>query len=335
MRRRWALGLGVIAAVLVIVGVAGMSWYRAGLEPVADSGEPIIVFIPPGTGVAEIIERLEAAGVLRNGRAFRVMLSLNGLNGRLQAGHYELAPTMSARAIAAKLASGDVASFRVTIPEGFTLAQIAERMAEKGDLEREEFLAAATGAALGDEAPIPVPEGALEGYLFPETYEFRYDDPPRKMVARMVRELADRFVAPNREAIAKRGLSLHEIITLASLVEREARVDSERALIAGVIQNRLDRGMRLEIDATVQYALPEHKSRLTFEDLKVDSPYNTYRHAGLPPGPIASPGLPSLLAALRPARTDALFYVARPDGTHVFTRTYDEHQRAIRRIRGR
>lgn len=335
MRRRLAIDLGIIVAVLAIAGGVGVGWYRAGLQPVAAGGEPTIVFIPAGTGVAGIVERLESAGVLRDATAFRVMLTLSGLGGKLQAGHYELAPTMTAREIAAKLASGDVASFRVTIPEGFTLAQIADRMAEKGDLDRAEFLAAATGAALGEEAPLPLPEGPLEGYLFPETYDFRYDDPPATMVRAMVRELDERFVAPNREAIAARGLSLHEIITLASLVEREARVPQERALIAGVIQHRLDIGMRLQIDATVQYALPEHKSRLTFADLKVDSPYNTYLHAGLPPGPIASPGLPSLMAALRPARTDALFYVARPDGTHLFTRTYEEHQQAIRSIRGR
>lgn len=332
MRRR----LAVVAVIVSVLAVAGaLSWYRAGLAPVSTSGNPVIVFIPPGTGVAEIGAILSTAGLLRNERAFRVMLMVTGLGTKLQAGHYELAPTMSAREIAERLASGDVASFRVTIPEGFTLAQIADRMAKQGDLDREEFLAAATGSALVGEVALPLPSGALEGYLFPETYEFRYDDPPRAMVARMVRELDRRFVTPNRDAIAKRGLSLHEIITLASLVEREARVDSERPLIAGVIQNRLERGMRLQIDATVQYALPKHKPRLTYEDLKVDSPYNTYLYAGLPPGPIASPGLPSLLAALRPARTDALFYVARPDGTHVFTRTYEEHLRAIQSIRGR
>jgi UPF0755 protein len=154
------------------------------------------------------------------------------------------------------------------------------------------------------------------------------------MVRRMVRELQERFHAPNREAIEQRGLSLHEIVTLASLIEREAKLDGERELIAGVIQNRLDSNMKLQIDATVQYALPEHKPRLLYEDLKIDSPYNTYRHHGLPPGPIASPGLPSLMAALHPARTDAFFYVARPDGSHVFSPTYDDHLQAIERIRG-
>ncbi|MGD9496634.1 MAG: endolytic transglycosylase MltG [Armatimonadota bacterium] len=329
-------GLVVLAVALLALGGCGLlgAWYAGALQPVATSGEPRIVHIPPGSGAARITQILASEGLIANGRAFGLMLALSGLGGKLQAGHYELSPTMSARAIAEKIASGDVATRRITIPEGLTLQQIAERVAEAGLAEREAFLAAAVPATVADGAEMPLPEGTLEGYLFPETYEFTYDDGAAAIVTRMVHELYERFVAPHREEIARRGLSLHQIITLASLVEREAQVERERALIAGVIQNRLDRGMRLQIDATVQYALGEHRPRLLYRDLQVDSPYNTYRHAGLPPGPIAAPGLPSLLAALRPAPTDALFYVARSDGTHVFTRTYEEHQRAIRAIRG-
>jgi len=175
---------------------------------------------------------------------------------------------------------------------------------------------------------------SLEGYLLPETYEFAYGTAAEDLVRRMVEELDRQFVKPNADAIAASKLSLHEIVTLASLVEREAKVAADRAKIAGVLTNRLSRGMKLQCDATVQYALGEHKPRLTFADLKVDSPYNTYLHAGLPPGPIACPGIASLRAALQPERTDALFYVARPDGSHVFTRTYEEHLAAIAQIRG-
>ncbi len=318
-----------------LLGGLGWGWYRSSLAPPAQAGAAIVVHIPPGSGAVQIARQLEAAGLIRDEQAFRLMLGLSGLRDELKAGHYELAPTMSAREIAEKIAAGRVATRRITIPEGLTLKQIADRMAEAGLVEREAFLAAAVPSTVADEVDMPLPEGTLEGYLFPETYEFTYDDGAEIIVTRMVRELNERFVEPNREEIAGRGLSLHEIITLASLVEREAKVDEERALIAGVIQNRLDRGMKLQIDATVQYALPEHKPRLLYEDLTIDSPYNTYLYKGLPPGPIASPGLASLMAALRPARTDALFYVARPDGTHVFSRTYEEHLRAIRQIRGR
>ncbi len=331
MKRRLLIAL---LAVALVAGGAGR-WYLVMLRPVATTGDARVVHIREGSGSAGIAELLASEGLIRDARAFRVMLALSGLGDRLRAGHYELAPMMSAREIAEKIASGEVATRRVTIPEGLRLEQIARRMAEAELVaSAEEFLAAAVPATVADELAMPLPERTLEGYLFPETYDFTYDDGPGRIVVRMVRELHDRFVAPNREAIAARGLSLHEIITLASLVEREARVDHERALIAGVIQNRLDRGMRLQIDATVQYALPEHKPRLTFEDLQVRSPYNTYLYAGLPPGPIAAPGLASLMAALKPAQTDALFYVARGDGTHVFTRTYEEHLRAIRQIRG-
>jgi len=331
-------GLLILAIAVALLGVAvgvGVSWYGEMLRPVAPSGDARVVHIVEGSGSAGIAELLESEGLIRDARAFRVMLGLTGLRDRLRAGHYELAPTMSARAIAEKIASGEIATRRITIPEGLRLEQIAARLAEAELVASAgEFLAAAVPATVADAVKMPLPQGTLEGYLFPETYDFTYDDGPGAIVVRMVRELHSRFVAPDREAIAARGLSLHEIITLASLVEREAKVDRERALIAGVIQNRLDRGMRLQIDATVQYALPEHKPRLTYEDLRVQSPYNTYLHAGLPPGPIAAPGLASLRAALHPSQTDALFYVARPDGTHVFTRTYEEHLRAIDQIRG-
>ena len=143
-----------------------------------------------------------------------------------------------------------------------------------------------------------------------------------------------RFYSPNRQGIRSSRYSLHELVTIASLIEREARVDGDRRLISSVIHNRLERGMRLQIDATVRYALPGHKPRLRNSDLKVKSPYNTYLHSGLPPGPICNPGLACLEAALNPATTDYLFYVARGDGSHVFTRTYAEHLQAIRSIRG-
>jgi len=323
------------AAAIAITGTAlGWNWYRGALRPVAGPGETTIVHIPSGSGAAQIAEDLQSAGLIRDARAFRIMLGFTGLGDRLQAGHYELAPTMSAREVAEKIASGKVATRRVTIPEGLTLLQIADRVAEAGLSEREAFVAAAVPETVAGEALMLLPDDGLEGYLFPETYEFTYDEGPGAIVARMVRELEERFVRPNRDAIKARGLSLHEIITLASLVEREARVDGERALIAGVLQHRLDIGMKLQCDATVQYALGEHRPRLLYEDLRIDSPYNTYRHEGLPPGPIAAPGLASLMAALGPAETDALFYVARPDGTHAFSRTYEEHLQAIQQIRG-
>jgi len=160
--------------------------------------------------------------------------------------------------------------------------------------------------------------------------------PPAQLVARMITEFKKRFINKFWEPVPaeQRWGSLHQVVTLASLVEGEAKLDSERALIAGVLKNRLERGMHLECDATVQYALGKHRRRLTYSDLQIDSPYNTYRYAGLPPGPISNPGLDCLRAALKPARTEYLFYVARGDGGHIFSRTYQEHLAAIRQVRG-
>ncbi|MGI5817986.1 MAG: endolytic transglycosylase MltG [Armatimonadota bacterium] len=335
--KRWIVGALVL--LIVAMGVSALlalRWYRSGLEPANPAAEPKLVRIAEGSSVERIVDILHSQALIRDRRAFTLMLKLEGLAGKLQAGVFEISPEMTAEQIARRIASGEVAVRRLTIPEGLRLEQIAERVETAGLVETAEaFEQAAVAETVASQTRMPLPEGGLEGYLFPETYDFSCELLPDPIITRMVVELERRFYLPHRAEIEARGLSLHEIITMASLVEREARVADERALIAGVIQNRLDRGMKLQIDATVQYALPEHKERLLFEDLRVDSPYNTYLHEGLPPGPIASPGLASLMAALRPAETDAFFYVARPDGTHVFTPTYEQHQRAIQRIRGR
>ena len=334
--RAWLAGAGVfLLLILGLLAMLGLRWYHDGLAPADPSAEPKLIHIPEGASVDEISSLLHEESLIRNAQAFKVMLKVEGLSDRLQAGVFEVSPGMNAREIAQHIASGEIAIRRLTIPEGLTLEQIARRVAEAGLVESAgDFEQAAVAETVRGEVEMPLPEGSLEGYLFPETYDFCCDLRPDPIVTRMVVELQDRFYEPHREAIEARGLTLHEIITLASLVEREARLPRERALIAGVIQNRLGRGMKLQIDATVQYALPDHKDRLLFEDLKIDSPYNTYLHKGLPPGPIASPGLPSLMAALRPADTDAFFYVARADGSHLFSPSYEEHERAIESIRG-
>lgn len=335
MKNRRSRTLVVILALLCVGGAFALGyWCRTQLVPVAASGEAQIVRIERGAGASRIARQLEAANLIRSAPAFELHLAYSGLGRKLKAGAFEVAPTMSGIEIAERIAAGQTGSRNITVPEGLRLEQIAERVADSGLATADELLAAATPESVADQVEFDLPESGLEGYLLPETYEFALDTDAQQIVARMVRELEREFVTPNAEAIAASKLNLHEIITLASLVEREARVGDERATIAGVLTNRLDIDMKLQCDATVQYALDEHKPRLTFDDLKVDSPYNTYLHKGLPPGPIAAPGLACLEAALHPAQTDALFYVAQPDGRHVFTRTYEEHLAAIRKIRG-
>jgi len=334
VKRSAVLKLTAGLVLLVIAGVlALMQWYRAAISPPTGTTRPVIVEIKRGSGVKAIASQFEERGLIRSAAAFEIMLSLTRQSGSLRAGYYELSPSMGAPEIARKLASGEVVMRRVTVPEGLTIEQTAGRIAESELATKEEFLAAAVPSEVAKLVELELPQHSLEGYLFPETYDFELGTEPAEVAARTVRELNQRFVKPRAKEIAASELSLHEIITLASLVEREARVPEERPLIAGVLANRLDQDMLLQCDATVQFALGEHKPRLLYKDLQVDSPYNTYLHKGLPPGPIASPGLASLEAALSPEKTDSLFYVAKDDGGHVFSRTYGEHLAAIKQVR--
>lgn len=323
------------ACVVAVLVLAGIGWYRVALGPVSSDGTLHLVVVKP-SGVKQLAGLLEAEGLIRSASAFRLMAKSHMAlyHQSPKAGAYDLSPSMSAEEVWKHLCGGKVARRRVTFPEGFTVAQMAERVQEQLAIPRAEFLAAARGVRATRNVGFRLPPGQLEGYLFPSTYDLPAAEEPEFVVGELLAGFRRQFYLPNEQRIKGRGLSLHEIVTLASLVEREARVPRERALIAGVLQNRLNKGMRLQCDATVQYALPGHKARLLYRDLKVQSPYNTYLHPGLPPGPICNPGLACLEAALMPAKTDCLFYVARRDGTHIFTRTFAEHQQAIKQARG-
>jgi len=328
----------ILLAVVIIAG--GVGAYMWSLSPPASGPDTAksIIQIEPGASLNDIAALLKSCGCLRSVSAFKLHAIATGQASKLKSGTYEVSPEMSAPQLIAMLAAGRQATVTVTIPEGFNLAQIAQRVAEAGLADEQQFQAAATAQAVEDILQVKLPEGtrSAEGYLFPETYRFTLGTPPEQLVARMIAEFKKRFINKFWEPVPaeQRWGSLHQVVTLASLVEGEAKLDSERALIAGVLKNRLERGMHLECDATVQYALGKHRRRLTYSDLQIDSPYNTYRYAGLPPGPISNPGLDCLRAALKPARTEYLFYVARGDGGHIFSRTYQEHLAAIRQVRG-
>jgi UPF0755 protein len=291
-----------------------------------------VVTVPPGADAALVGGLLERHGIVRSALAFRLWARWQGLEGRIQAGEYRFSPAEAIPGILRRLAAGDVLLHRVTLPEGLSAAEVARRLEQRGVVDAEAFL---EEVARADRHWIPEMEGnrtgSVEGYLFPDTYHFPRgfgaDRAVAAMVARFREATAELWALPR-----PLGLSPYEVVVLASLVEREARRDSERARIAGVLYNRLRRGMPLQVDATVLYALGRHKDRVLYRDLEVDSPYNTYRRTGLPPGPIANPGLASLRAALRPEAHDYLYYVARPDGTHVFSRTLAEHERARREV---
>lgn len=340
--------LAVVMAVLITVAVAAFAvlnplLQQRLLEP-PDTGAPeqVVFFeVRRGAGAIEVTRGLLERKLIRSEKAFLGMLRDEGWAGKLKPGLYRIEPGTHARDIARAVVNHDIWRLKVTVPEGLDLERIARRIERAGQVEDGRWLpraddiqAAATAEALKQATGLEIPTPSAEGYLFPDTYLFPAGADAQEVVTRMMQEFARRFLRPHEAEIARHHLSAHELVTLASIVEREAEVDRERPLIAQVFINRLNAGMRLESCATVQYALPEHKPRLLFSDLRVDSPYNTYIHAGLPPGPICSPGEPSLLAALRPQRTDALYFVSRGDGTHRFSRTMQEHEQAIRDIRG-
>jgi len=327
-RKLWLWLLCLLALVLA----AGFWAVATPLGP----GAPRLVTVEEGQSVSEVAAVLKEAKLVRSARALAVAAYVTGKWRRIQPGRHELDPGMTGMEMLDALARAPRATWQwLTIPEGFTLRQIAERIEEEGLGKANEFLAAAERPPTF-EGGFPLPEGSLEGYLFPDTYRIEDNQGERGTVVQMLRRF-DQVVWQGlfeREA-ERSGRSLTEVIILASLVEAEAKQEDERPTIAGVFLNRLARGQRLECDATVQYALgADRKSRLMYEDLEIESDYNTYLHQGLPPGPICNPGEASIRAALEPADVPYLYYVARPDGSHVFSRTFAEHRAAIARIRG-
>ncbi|WP_373231744.1 endolytic transglycosylase MltG [Cohnella sp.] len=336
----------LIALALVLSLAASALFYLwNGLRPAASSSTPIEVTITSGMRAQKVAELLEQNGLIRSAFLFSGWLKIEGEGSRFQAGVYELTPGMTREQIVAKLNNGDIiaqATTRFTIPEGFTVQQIASRLAESGDVNKDKFTetASQTSQFTGSSWTKSIPTTnnlrfPLEGYLFPDTYEMKRGSTETDIINRMLSELdhkIDQLPEDWQITLEERGLTVHELLTIASLVEREVVLDEERAIVSSVIQNRLKIKMPLQIDATIQYLLDKQKERLLEVDLKVESPYNTYLQAGLPPGPIASPSYKSIEAALYPDETDYLYYVTKKDGTnsHLFAVTYSQHQKNIR-----
>jgi len=327
---RW---VGIVSAgVTFVVAILAAAWWE--VRPVGP-GTPIAVMIPKGASTWRIGEDLARAGLVRDARALVIATMLRRAAGRLRHGEYLLAPSQSALQIVDALVKGEVVLHRVTIPEGYTIRQIADLLSVAGLADRDRFLNLALRGGRGLRRPglADLPVDSLEGYLFPDTYQFARGLETEGLLGAIVDRFETAVGITLRSSAEARGVTLHQLLTVASMIERETRVPDERRIVASVIYNRLAKGMRLEIDATVLYALGRHKDVVTLEDLAVDSPYNTYRYPGLPPGPIANPGLAAITAAAGPAQTPYLFYVLKPDGHHYFSRTLEEHRAAIRRYR--
>jgi UPF0755 protein len=346
------LSLAIVGALVLLAGATWVVSSRAAdfavdedhiaADAVAVSQEPVSVEVTQGESPAAIASKLERAGVIRSAAHFGVLAGLMGVEGNLRAGEYEMSRGMPTSVVIERLRENlTVPQFVLTIPEGWRWEQVAEHLERKGVATAADFQAALSATDYNAPFLAQRPPGAtLEGYLFPDTYFFTVDATARDIVARLLATFNEKFPPELQAKTAEQGLTLHQAVTLASIVEREAQVASERPVIASVYLNRLKQGMLLQADPTTQYAIAADpasvakygwwKRDLTLDDLKVASPYNTYVSPGLPPAPIASPGLASLRAVIEPEQTDFLFFVAKPDGSHAFARTLDEHNRNVR-----
>jgi UPF0755 protein len=324
------------AALLLLVlagGALGALGLRRALQPAAADAKPVLFVVPDGAGLRRVSSDLETAGLLRSARAFELLARWHGAQNELRSGEYELRASDPPLAILEAIRAGRVKMWEVAVPEGLTAVETAARVETAGLARAEEFLAVvrdpASAARYGVEGP------GLEGYLFPETYHLARGLTAEEVVGAFVKQFHAVW-EPLAAKAAARGLGMRQTVTLASIVEKETAVPLERPLVAAVFHNRLRLGMRLETDPTVIYGIAGFDGNLTRAHLEDESnPYNTYRIAGLPPGPIASPGAGALAATVEPAASDALFFVSRNDGTHVFSRTYREHVGQVRRYQVR
>ncbi|BDI32979.1 aminodeoxychorismate lyase [Capsulimonas corticalis] len=323
----------IVVAAIAVLGAVLVETSLLSARSAAGGGHMAYIVIRSGMTEKEIGAELQQKHLVRRGLGFVLAARLDGLSGKMKSGRYQLSSAMTPQQMAALIALGKTAPAPLVVPEGFTVAQIAKRLAAHGDVDENEFLrlAQTNGRSFHVDGFTP-PNNNLEGYLFPDTYDIPKGTGARDIIAMMLKEFSEKVIAPRRAEFPSDKV-LQDTVTMASLVEREAEVDSDRPLVAAALSNRLKIGMRLQCDATVQYALPGHKTRLFYKDLRVESPYNTYLHAGLPPTPIANPGVSSIEAALHPAQADYLYYVARPDGRHIFTATLADHNRAVAQMR--
>lgn len=289
------------------------------------------VLVPAGATLRQAADSLAEAGVIRSARLFSLYAKLTKRDRSIKAGTYLIDRSRSWNEVIDALVAGKGIVFSLTIPEGWDIRAIVPAVARTMKLSEAAVDSATRDSSLRSRLGIPTP--TLEGYLFPETYLLPEGSGATSIVRRLAAEFERRWKPEWTAALDSLGMTRHQVVTLASIIEKEARVDSERALISAVYHNRLKRGMLLQADPTVLYALGRHASRVLYRDLEVKSPYNTYRTVGLPPGPIASPGSASIVAALHPAPVPFLYFVAHPDGHHEFRATLREHNEAVRRMR--
>jgi UPF0755 protein len=335
MRRALWIGVGLAgfaAGLLVTLPVVSL------FSPADPTGRPRVFLVESGEPVPAVIRRLDEEHLLPDRPLFgpRVLVlvaRLSGADRAIKSGEYELSPALTPIEILERLRSGTIRTLPVTIPEGLRIDEVAARL-EQGEITS---AAALVARAMNPEftRSLGIEAETLEGYLYPETYRFRRETPADEVLRAFVDEFNRRLTEETRAQIAASGMTLHEVVTLASIVEKETAVAEERPLIAAVFRNRLEKRMRLQSDPTVIYGIVRTRGHfdgnLRRRDLKRDTPYNTYTRGGFPPGPIANPTIASIDAVLAPADTPYLYFVSRNDGTHVFSNTLKEHTNAVNR----
>ena len=320
---------------LILLAVTGILllcialWLQGFISTAVTPATPQLVEIKSGSSFSRVASQLEQSGIIKDASLFTLLARWHKATGQIHAGEYLFETSAKPDDILARLIAGDIRKFQVTIPEGFNLQEIAARLEKTGIGSADEFLTLCSDARFLNELDIDA--ASLEGYLFPETYTYSSSTTPSQILTAMVAQLRMQLTPELLESAATLNLNRHQLLTLASIIQKEAGNVMEMPLISAVFHNRLKRGIALQADPTVIYGITDFDGNLTRKHLETPTPYNTYRTRGLPPGPIASPGRFALQAAANPAESKDLYFVSRGDGTHVFSTNLNDHNRAVRR----
>lgn len=317
--------LVVLSGVLIgLIGMGGFLWLN---QPIGGPIRPQLVDIPPGTPFTQVSHTLHQNHLIDPEWFFILLGRVQGVDRKIFPGEYELHAGMRPTVLLEKLVKGEVYQYALTIPEGYNIVQIADILDQKNLARKEDILRLTRDPVFIQSLNVQAPN--LEGYLFPDTYQFSRYTPPESIIRTFVSRFHDVVTPELKDRATSMGMTLQEVLTLASVVEKETGLAAERPLVSGVFHNRLRRGIPLQSDPTVIYALESFDGNIRKADLSVNSPYNTYKVRGLPPGPIANPGLAAIRAALYPTQTDFVYFVARNDGSHQFSVTLADHNKAV------
>jgi UPF0755 protein len=329
LKKIYSFGIIFLFAAFTLGAVAALEIRQFARNPIGAGNVEMKIVISPGQSFKTVINDFKKAGLLKNPIKFKLLARITGADKQIRTGEYLFSTCLTPARILQKMVSGEVVLYRLTIPEGYTLAEVAGAVELSGLGSQAGFLAVAGDKTFVENLGIGTT--VLEGYLFPDTYFFPKNVSAKQTIAAMITRFKAVFTPQWEKRAADLGFTVHQIVTLASIIEKETGDPDERPLIASVFHNRMNRGMRLETDPAVIYGIKNFNGNITRQDLKTPTPYNTYVIFGLPPGPIANPGVKSLEAALYPAASDFLYFVSKKNGTHQFSTNLNDHTLAVRK----